>query len=149
MIERKQTHAQTSGNFHAKPIIANSDTSLYMPGTSSSPMILFDDYQGKLFINGNSTCQNPDTVYNELIFKLANYIFNDCPNSLNANFRFKKISSRSMNPIIRLLKLIKFAKRKGLQVDINWHHEKKDEDMISEGEFIEEVLSQEMNFVAY
>jgi hypothetical protein len=108
-------------------------SNLIVKGTELTPTIEFDSLTGSLLIKGTSIPENPFESFDPLFKVLDSY--NEKPSSkTKVDFLLEYFNTSSSKCILEVLKKIQLLHLNGNEVEINWHYEEEDEDILEIGQ---------------
>jgi len=125
--------------------------------TKNSPYICLDNTKGKLTFQGESRPEDVRKFYKpilEWLDEYDNYVYFMKDQSANkiklsCDFSFDYFNSSSAKFIMDILLKIKEIKEKNdINLEVNWIYDKRDEDMLENGEELEEMIGVDFNFTA-
>lgn len=102
-------------------------------GTAQTPVISFNPLIGNMEIKGRSIPDNPDDFWVPVLNWFESYLIQPAPRTtFKIDLEYFNISS-SKRILFLLYKLNELAER-GLDVCVEWHYKKEDEDMYEVGQ---------------
>jgi len=109
-------------------------------GTPKTPTVVFDSTSGKLEIKGRSIPENSIDFYNPLIIWIDEYskLPQQHTKVLIQLEYFNTSSSKCLLDVFKKLEAIRVA---GNDVNIDWHYEEDDEDMLEAGEDYQAIIN--------
>lgn len=114
--------------------------SLIIGGTLKTPSIRFDSKEGLLEIKGRSISEDAYRFYNPLIEWVDEY--KKAPNeTTKVSIQLEYFNSSSAKRLYSFLKKVIMLSDASHKVEILWHFDKDDEDMINTGRDFETLLS--------
>ena len=116
---------------------------LILQSTDDTPKVVFDIEKDSFEISGRSLPENAIQCYTPLLQWMNNYI--SSPKEIsNFTFHFEYISTSSTKQIMKfILAIDQLAKSK--KVNVNWHYDIGDSDMMQTGQRLEKLTS--LNFI--
>lgn len=118
-----------------------------LEATRTSPYIMLDSSQGKIEIKGSSSPDNPVQFYYPVIRKIKD-LFIPVRGVINVDISMEYFNTSSSKCIFDLLRLLKKLDHPRRKVQINWHYEEEDDDMLETGEDYESLLGLTFHYVA-
>ncbi|MDH5608371.1 MAG: DUF1987 domain-containing protein [Cyclobacteriaceae bacterium] len=119
---------------------------IYLPATKNTPEVTLDLTQKFLKLKGVSSPENNLDFYDKIIDAL-NIKANSGKFQVDVSFiHFNTSSSKS---IFTLFQKLKSINNEGNEVEVNWHYEQDDEDMLECGQDFSELLDMHFNFIEY
>ncbi|MCT4582586.1 MAG: DUF1987 domain-containing protein [Flavobacteriales bacterium] len=119
--------------------------------TENTPKIVLDHTTHALEFEGDSRPEDVQKFFQPVMNWLndyESYVQSAGDVTLNANFKLEYFNSSSAKYIMDIiLKLGKIAEPGNVTLNINWHYDEMDEDMLDAGEEFEDMLDVEFNFV--
>lgn len=119
--------------------------------TENTPKIILDPNKHELEFEGDSRPEDVQKFFQPIMNWLNDYeVYSKSAGqvNLNANFKLEYFNSSSAKYIMDIiLKLGKIAEADNVTLNINWHYDEMDEDMLDAGEEFEDMLDVEFNFV--
>jgi len=119
---------------------------LTLKGTEITPDIEFNSTDGYLLIKGTSIPENPYESYQPLFTVLDSY--KPTTSGLTkADFLLDYFNTTSSKCILEVLKKLKALQLKGNKIEINWHYEKEDEDLLEIGQDYSNIIDIPFNLI--
>ena len=120
--------------------------------TASSPKVLLDPENNTFEISGESRPSDVASFYNEILSWFDNYsqyISKSPPNSDPPvfNFDFEYFNSSSAKYILDFCKMIAATRAKGKEINLKWHYERDDMDMLEAGREMSRISKLPFEFV--
>ncbi len=113
---------------------------LLLEPTSTTPKVIFDRDEGRIFIQGKSLPEDVKSFYAPLIAWLDEY--SKQPNSLtHVEFDFEYFNTASSKMILILMNRLKELHKKGNAVEITWRYPQNDAELEEAGEELSELIS--------
>ena len=120
--------------------------SIKIEGTTKTPTVDFDGSSGVLVIKGRSIPENSIDFYKPLVDWIDNYAEN--PNDLTVlNMQLEYFNTSSSKCILDVFKKLEQISKNGKEVQIQWHYEEEDEDMLEAGEDYDAIIDIEFQMV--
>ena len=126
--------------------------------TKNSPYICLDNAKNKLTFKGESRPEDVRKFYKPVLDwfdeydKYIYFMKDQSPNKINlvCEFAFDYFNSSSAKFIMDIiLKVKEIKERNEIDVKVNWIYDKRDEDMLENGEEMEELTGLDFNFQGY
>ncbi len=115
-------------------------------GTAKTPTVKFDSDSGEMHIKGRSIPENSIDFYKPLIDWLESYSLT--PNDKTVlNMQLEYFNTSSSKCILDVFKKLELIKKSGKVVQIQWHYEEDDEDMLEAGEDYEAIIDIDFEMV--
>jgi hypothetical protein len=118
---------------------------LAIKGTSRTPEVEFSN-EGSLKISGRSIPEDAGLFYNHLYSWIFQYCMNPQPETI-VNLELEYMNSGSAKSILQILRELSTIIQNGYKLNINWHYELGDEDMLEKGEYFESILKHQFNYI--
>jgi hypothetical protein len=118
---------------------------LAIKGTSRTPEVEFDTI-GSLKIKGRSIPEDAGLFYNHLYSWIFQYCMNPQTETI-VNLELEYMNSGSAKSILQILRELSTIVQNGKKLNINWHYELGDEDMLEKGEYFESILKHQFNYI--
>ncbi len=112
---------------------------LNIEGSTKTPEIELNQESGVLVIKGRSIPENSVAFYKPVIDWLSEYESNANENT-TVNIQLEYFNTSSSKCILDLLKKLEAIHDSKSAVQVNWHYEEDDEDMLEAGEDYEAIL---------
>lgn len=115
-------------------------------GTTKTPTVDFDRSSGVLVIRGRSIPENSIDFYKPLVDWIDNYA--ESPNDLTVlNMQLEYFNTSSSKCILDVFKKLEQINKNGKEVQIQWHYEEEDEDMLEAGEDYDAIIDIDFKMV--
>ncbi|MFY9310671.1 MAG: DUF1987 domain-containing protein [Bacteroidia bacterium] len=131
--------------------------SLIIEATEDSPKILFDTASNRFTISGESRPENAGKFYTpvinwivkfeEILAKRKNEQKDETP--LVFVFKLDYFNSTSAKYIMDILLVLKKFADDGYKVAIEWHYDKRDDDMLDAGNEFSDTVDLKFDFIEY
>lgn len=109
-------------------------------GTEKTPTVIFDGSTGNLKIKGRSIPENSIEFYKPLIDWLEEY--GKLPKSeTEVSIQLEYFNTSSSKCILDVFKKLEAIRGAGNKVDVKWHYEVDDEDMLEAGEDYQAIIN--------
>jgi len=120
----------------------------YVKPQASTPEVNLNAKTGVLCFEGKSRPEDPDAFFVPITDWLLDYVKSPAPKTV-VNFKFSYFNTSTSKKIIEILLLldILFLTEKGLE--INWYYKIQDEDMLEDGEMLNELTEAEINLIPF
>ena len=112
--------------------------SMIIRATAKTPSIAFNPDQGMLEIKGRSTPEDSRIFYKPLIAWCEEYA-NNPPPKTTVDVHLEHFDTSSSKGLLDLIKRLKSIKDSQKEVEIVWHYESSDEDILEAGEHFEHI----------
>jgi len=120
---------------------------IIIESTKKTPNVDFST-NGTIRMNGRSTPEDARGFY----ISLLNWITEYCkdPNQITVvDIELEYFNSASAKYILLILRELVNVTDKGYKVEINWHYEVGDDDILERGEYYASILDTEINFIEF
>jgi len=125
---------------------------LFVERTASSPKVLLDPENNTFEISGESRPSDVASFYNEILGWFDNYSqylskspYGGEPPVFNLDFEY--FNSSSAKYILDFCKLIAATRTKGREINLKWHYERDDMDMLEAGREMSRISKLPFEFV--
>ena len=131
--------------------------SLIIEATEDSPAIIFADSSNRLTISGESRPENAGKFYAPLINWISNFTETLRTQKEERNedstiaiiFKLDYFNSTSAKYIMDILMIIKKFVDEGYKINMEWHYDKRDDDMLDAGNEFSETVDLKLDFIEY
>jgi hypothetical protein len=131
--------------------------SLIIRKTEDAPEVILDTTTNHFIISGESRPENTGKFYAPVINWIVNYeniLYwhknEGTPNfKLAFTFKFDYFNSTSSKYILDIILILKDFVEKGYNVTIQWHYDKRDDDMLDAGKEFSDLSGLKFEFVGY
>jgi len=125
---------------------------LIIEKTASSPKVIFDPDNNKFEISGESRPSDVNSFYGEILRWLEDYSLyllrsHESKYPVIFNFDLEYFNSSSAKYILDFCKQIASVRSKGKNVEVKWHYEKDDADMLEAGREMSRIAKLPFEFV--
>jgi len=120
---------------------------IIIESTKKTPNVDFST-NGRIRMNGRSTPEDAGGFY----VLLLNWIYEYCKNpnqTTVVDIELEYFNSASAKYILLILRELVNVTDKGYKVEINWHYEVGDDDILERGEYYASILDTEINFIEF
>lgn len=130
--------------------------SLIIEATEDSPKIMFDTVSNRFMISGESRPENAGKFYTPVINWIVKY-----EETLSSRketkddsvlvfvFKLDYFNSTSAKYIMDVLLIIKKFVDQGYNINIEWHFDKRDDDMLDAGNEFSDTVDLKFDFIEY
>lgn len=131
--------------------------SLIIEATEDSPKITFDTVSNRFMISGESRPENAGKFYTPVINWIVNYEETLYSRKQDAKddsvlvfiFKLDYFNSTSAKYIMDVLLIIKKFVDQGYNINIEWHYDKRDDDMLDAGNEFSDTVDLKFDFIEY
>jgi hypothetical protein len=118
---------------------------LVIKGTSRTPEVDFNA-EGNLRIGGRSIPEDPGLFYNHLYSWVFRYCLDPAKQTV-VHLELEYMNSGSAKSVLQILRELTNIVENGGKLDIHWHYELGDEDMLEKGEYFESIIKIPFNYI--
>ncbi|MBX2983618.1 MAG: DUF1987 domain-containing protein [Flavobacteriales bacterium] len=115
-------------------------TNILLDGSPKTPTVHFDSETGVLELRGRSIPENSIEFYKPLIDWIDQYARNPKPQT-QLRVQLEYFNTSSSKCILDLFKKLENVRSSGNEVQVLWHYETDDEDMLEAGEDYQAIIS--------
>lgn len=120
---------------------------IHLEGSKKTPEIILDP-AGEIQISGRSIHEDPAKFFEPLLHWVEEY--SAVPIDVTTvNIKLEYFNSGSAKYILNILQLLAAVDDLGKQLQINWHYEEGDDDILERGEYYASILDTNFNFIEY
>jgi hypothetical protein len=112
--------------------------SLSIRATPKTPRIEFNPESGWLEISGKSTPEDSRVFYKPLIHWCEEYASHPPPKTV-VDVNLEHFDTSSSKGLLDLIKRLRIIRDKNREVEIIWHYESSDEDILEAGESFKQI----------
>ncbi|MES2397784.1 MAG: DUF1987 domain-containing protein [Bacteroidota bacterium] len=131
--------------------------SLIIEATEDSPKITFDTVSNRFMISGESRPENAGKFYTPVINWIVNYeetLYSRKQDTKDDSvlvfiFKLDYFNSTSAKYIMDVLLIIKKFVDQGYNINIEWHYDKRDDDMLDAGNEFSDTVDLKFDFIEY
>jgi hypothetical protein len=127
--------------------------SLIIEATEDSPKVLFDTASNRFTISGESRHENSGKFYTPVINWIVKYEETLAPHKndtvLTFVFKLDYFNSTSAKYIMDILLVLKKFVDDGYAVKVEWHYDKRDDDMLDAGNEFSDTIDLKFDFIEY
>ena len=113
--------------------------SLVIEGSPKTPSINFDGNVGSFLIEGRSIPENSLDFYKPIMEWLDSYV-GEPQETTTVNIKLEYFNTSSSKCLLDVFKKLETIFKRGKRVNINWHYEIDDEDMLEAGEDYQSIV---------
>lgn len=122
--------------------------SMFIQATSKTPVIDFNPESGILMIRGRSAPEDSRAFYKPIIAWCEGYSENPALRTV-VEVQLEYFDTSSSKGLLDLLKRLKAIRDRQKEVEIIWHYESGDEDILEAGENFEQVTGLPFRLTPY
>lgn len=131
--------------------------SLIIEATEDSPRIMFDIVSNRFIISGESRPENAGKFYTPVInwiIKFEEILYSRKHETKDDSilvfvFKLDYFNSTSAKYIMDILLIIKKLVEQGYKINIEWHYDKRDDDMLDAGNEFSDTVELKFDFIEY
>lgn len=131
--------------------------SLIIEATEDSPKIIFDTVSNRFIISGESRPENAGKFYTPVINWIVKYeetLYSRKQETKDDSalvfiFKLDYFNSTSAKYIMDVLLIIKKFVDLGYKINIEWHYDKRDDDMLDAGNEFSDTVDLKFDFIEY
>lgn len=119
---------------------------IHIEGTTKTPIVEFDNNTGELVIKGRSIPENSIDFYKPLVDWIDAYAKQ--PKEVTVlNMQLEYFNTSSSKCILDVFKKLENIHKAGNVVQVKWHYEEDDEDMLEAGEDYDAIIDIDFEMV--
>lgn len=119
---------------------------LIIEGTTKTPSVNFDRTTAIMTIKGRSIPENSIDFYKPIVDWLDAYAANPEQKTV-LNMQLEYFNTSSSKCILDVFKKLENIKKSGKDVQVHWHYEEDDEDMLEAGEDYDAIIDIDFEMV--
>lgn len=132
--------------------------SLIIEATEDSPKILFDTASNRFTISGESRPENAGKFYSPVINWIVKFEETTLAVKKSENkessplvfvFKLDYFNSTSAKYIMDILLILKKFAEQGYKINVEWHYDKRDDDMLDAGNEFSDTVDLKFDFIEY
>ncbi|MES2592424.1 MAG: DUF1987 domain-containing protein [Bacteroidota bacterium] len=132
--------------------------SLIIEATEDSPKILFDTASNRFTISGESRPENAGKFYTPVINWIVKFEETTLAVQKSENkegsplafvFKLDYFNSTSAKYIMDILLILKKFSDQGYKINVEWHYDKRDDDMLDAGNEFSDTVDLKFDFIEY
>ncbi len=117
-----------------------------LDSTPKTPKLIFDYQDGTFEISGRSIPENSIEFYQPLIDWLGDYSQKPQQQTI-LSIKLEYFNTSSSKCLVEILRRLEKIHLDGYPVEVAWHYEEDDEDMLESGEDFNEIIKVPFNLV--
>lgn len=121
---------------------------LIIKGDKQRPDLLFSATNGELMIAGQSLPENATMLYQPVLEWLELYCKAPVAQTV-LSFKLKYYNTASSKMFFSIIKKLNLLYKGGADVEIEWHYQEDDEDMLDAGEYFRDLVDIPFKFISY
>lgn len=121
---------------------------IIIEGTEDTPKVTLDKQNSTYLISGRSLPEDVTAFYQPVLEWLDIYAL-DPADEMVLDIKLEYFNTASSKLILDILLKLEEISEKGKKIEVNWHHDKDDDDMKEAGEEYAEIVTVSVNFIEY
>jgi hypothetical protein len=121
---------------------------LVITGNKQRPDLHFSPETGILSIAGQSLPENATLLYGPVLEWLEEYAKNPFEKTV-LSFKLKYYNTASSKMFFSIIKRLNIIFKGGADIEIEWHYQSDDEDMLDAGEYFRDLVDIPFRFISY
>ncbi len=122
---------------------------LLIKETRTTPEIAFDPAKKIYSIRGRSIPADANSFFRPLDHWIDSYAESASTHGMSVDINLEHLNTGSVRSLLMILAKLLRHKSTGKNIQINWHHEEHDEDLLDKGEEMSLILEHPFRFVPY
>lgn len=121
---------------------------LVIDGNKQKPNLIFSASTGELVVTGQSLPENATLLYGPVLDWIEEYA-KDPQEKTSLSFKMKYYNTASSKMFFSIIKRLNLMHKGGPKVEIDWHYQEDDEDMLDAGEYFRDLVDIPFKFITY
>ncbi len=121
---------------------------LVISGNKQKPDLVFSAATGELKISGQSLPENATLLYGPVLEWIEEYA-KDPKERTSFSLKMKYYNTASSKMFFSIIKRLNLMHKGGPDVEIEWHYQEDDEDMLDAGEYFRDLVDIPFKFITY
>lgn len=121
---------------------------LVIKGNKQKPDLIFSASTGEFVVTGQSLPENAILLYGPVLEWIEEYS-KDPRDKTMLSFKMKYYNTASSKMFFSLIKRLNLIHKGGPEVEIEWHYQEDDEDMLDAGEYFRDLVDIPFKFITY
>ncbi len=121
---------------------------LIIEGNKQKPDLFFSHDSGELKISGQSLPENASLLYGPVLDWLEDYCKSPAEKTV-LSLKMKYYNTASSKMFFSIIKRLNLIHQGGSDVEIEWHYQHDDEDMLDAGEYFRDLVDIPFKFIQY
>lgn len=121
---------------------------LKIEGNKQKPDLHFSASTGNLIISGQSLPENATILYGPVLEWIEDYAKNPAEKT-TFSLKMKYYNTASSKMFFSIIKRLNNMLKFGADVEIEWHYQSDDEDMLDAGEYFRDLVDIPFKFLTY
>jgi len=121
---------------------------LVINGNKQKPDLVFSAETGMLKVSGQSLPENATLLYGPVLQWIEEYSKTPAPQTV-LSLKMKYYNTASSKMFFSIIKSLNLLYKGGCDVEIEWHYQDDDEDMLDAGEYFRDLVDIPFKFISY
>ena len=121
---------------------------LVIKGDKQKPDLIFSAATGELKVSGQSLPENATLLYEPVLAWIAEYSKAPAKKTV-FSLQMKYYNTASSKMFFSIIKSLNLLYRGGADIEIEWHYQDDDEDMLDAGEYFRDLVDIPFQFLSY
>jgi len=121
---------------------------LVIAGNKQKPDLVFSATTGELRVSGQSLPENANLLYSPVLEWIEEYSKEPAKKTV-FSLRMKYYNTASSKMFFSIIKSLNLLFQAGSDVEIEWHYQDDDEDMLDAGEYFRDLVDIPFKFISY
>lgn len=121
---------------------------LIIKGDKQKPELAFSAKTGMLQVSGQSLPENATSLYGPVLEWIEVYAKNPAAATV-LSLKMKYYNTASSKMFFSIIKRLNNMHKLGANVEIEWHYQSDDEDMLDAGEYFRDLVDIPFKFISY
>src|SRR3989339_192795 len=121
---------------------------IIIKGDKQKPDLVFSAETGELKITGQSLPENATMLYSPVLEWIEEYAKEPKAKTV-LSLKMKYYNTASSKMLFSIIKRLNLLFKGGFDVEIEWHYQQDDEDMIDAGEYFRDLVDIPFKFISY
>jgi len=121
---------------------------LIIHGNKQKPDLVFSATTGELRVSGQSLPENATLLYGPVLEWLEEYAQSPCAKTV-FSLQMKYYNTASSKMFFSIIKRLNLLFKGGSDIEIEWHYQQDDEDMLDAGEYFRDLVDIPFKFIPY
>ncbi|MDA3892176.1 MAG: DUF1987 domain-containing protein [Salinivirgaceae bacterium] len=121
---------------------------LIITGNKQKPDLMFSATTGLLNVSGQSLPENATLLYGPVLEWIKEYAKSPAPKTV-FSLKMKYYNTASSKMFFSIIKSLNVLYKAGSDIEIEWHYQDDDEDMLDAGEYFRDLVDIPFHFMPY
>jgi len=121
---------------------------LVIAGNKQKPDLVFSATTGQLKVSGQSLPENANLLYTPVLEWIEEYAKEPAKKTV-FSLKMKYYNTASSKMFFSIIKSLNLLFQAGADVEIEWHYQEDDEDMLDAGEYFRDLVDIPFKFISY